>query len=100
MVSISQVINTVDSNSNSYDTDITVSGIPSGYFPAVTDIYPPNDGSDIRKVTVNLMAVDWAPGGSQTVTTNLYVRIEGETAIETSVVKDGNVEATNTVSYS
>ena len=96
-MTVSQVLNHV--NDNSYDDDITVTDVPKGYFLAVVANTLP-EGASTREVTVDIMPLEQAPGGTRTVNTGLFIRREGETAVQVKVTQDGRELAENTQSYS
>ncbi|WP_020536783.1 hypothetical protein [Lewinella cohaerens] len=95
-MNVSQQINHV--NENNYDDDITVTDVPKGYFLAVTSITLP-EGSATREVTVQLLPLEQAPGGTRTTNTGLFVRKAGEAQIKVTVQQDGNTLAENTSNY-
>lgn len=95
-MNVSQHLNHV--NDNSYDDDITVTDVPRGYFLAVTSISLP-EGSTTREITVDIMPLEQAPGGTRTVNSGLFVRKEGETAVKVTVSQDGSELASNTTDY-
>lgn len=84
---------------NEYDDTITVTDIPKGYFIAVTQNNPPAEGGTTREIRVDLMAAEWADGGTHSVGTGMYVRKDGETAVQTKVYNDSTLECENTQSY-
>jgi len=93
---LSQQLNHV--NESTYDDDISITGITKGYFPAVTS-NSIADGNSIRKVTVELMPLEQAPGGTMMANTGLYKRKDSETAVEVTLMQDGKEVASNTTSY-
>lgn len=98
-MTVSQQLNSIEASSNSYDDDITITDIPPGYFPGVTDVQAPTGGSTTRKITVTLMLLEQAPGGTSVVNSNLYTKTAAETSVKVTVVKDGNTLAENTTNY-
>ena len=97
-MTVSQQINTINPNENTYDDDITVTDVPQGYFLAVTS-NSIMDGSSTREITVELFPLEQAPGGTRTTNSGLYVRQNGETAIKVTVSRDGSTVAENTTDY-
>jgi len=85
-------------NENNYDDDVTISGIPKGYFPAITSNVVP-EGSDTREVIVDIMPLEQSPGGTMPVNTGLYIRQEKESCVKVTVLQDGKEIATNTANY-
>ncbi len=96
-MNVSQQINHI--NDNSYDDDITVTDVPKGHFLAVTSISLP-EGSNTREITVDILPLEQAPGGTRTTNTGLFIRKADETQIKVTVQQDGNTLAENTTSYS
>lgn len=96
-MNVSQQINHI--NENNYDDDITITDVAKGYFLAVTSITLP-EGSATREVTVQLLPLEQAPGGTRTTNTGLFIRKAGEDQIKVTVQQDGNTLAENTTSYS
>jgi len=92
----SQQLNHV--NEKNYDDDISVSGIPPGFFPAVTSNVLP-EGSDTREVRIEIMPLEQSPGGVMPVNTGLYVRQDKESCVKVTVNQDGKEIATNTANY-
>lgn len=98
-MTVSQQINFVIPENKAYDDDITVTDVPAGQFLAVTANMIPV-GASTREVTVTLMPMEQAPGGTRTINTGLFVRQDGETAIKVTVERDGTKLAENTTNYS
>ncbi|MEO1261386.1 MAG: hypothetical protein AAFZ15_21455 [Bacteroidota bacterium] len=97
-MNVSQKINHL--NDNSYDDDITVTDVPQGQFLAITANSIAN-GATTREISISLMSLEQAPGGTRTTNTNLFVRQGGETAIQVKVYAvDGTELASNTQDYS
>ena len=96
-MNVSQVINHI--NDNSYDDDITVTDVPKGQFLALTS-NSIADGATTREMTIELMDLEQAPGGTRTTNSGLFVRKNGETAIKVTVSRDGSILAENTTDYS
>ncbi len=86
-------------NENSYDDDITVTDVPKGQFLAVTANSLP-DGSDTREISVELLPLEQAPGGTRIVNTGLYIRKENERSVKVTVMENGKELAANTTNYS
>lgn len=97
-MTVSQVLNHI--NDNNYDDDITVTDVPKGYFLAVTSIKAPADGSTTREITIDLLPLEQAPGGTRTTNSGLFVRKPGEDAVKVTVKQDGKDLAENTQAYS
>lgn len=95
-MNVSQQINHI--NDNSYDDDVTVTDVPQQYFLAVTSINLP-EGSTTREVTIDLLPLEQAPGGTRTTNTGLFVRQPNETSIKVTVQQDGKALAENTTNY-
>lgn len=93
---VSQKLNHV--NDQNYDDDITATDVPKGHFLAVTNITLP-EGSDTREITVELLPLEQAPGGTRTVNSGLFVRRDGEKAVKVTVSQDGKELASNTTDY-
>ena len=98
-MTVSQHINSINPNENTYDDDITVTDVPKGEFLAVTSNSLP-DGSSTREITVELMPLEQAPGGTRTTNTGLFIRQDGETAMKVTVSRNGTTLADNTTNYS
>lgn len=96
-MNVSQVINHI--NENSYDDDITVTDVPKGQFLALTS-NSIAEGATTREMTIELMDLEQAPGGTRTTNSGLFVRKDGETAIKVTVRRDGQDLAENTTNYS
>lgn len=96
-MNVSQNLNHL--NDNNYDDDITVNGIPKGYFPAVTS-NTISEGSSTREIGVMLLELEQSAGGTMSTNSGLYVRLGGESAVKVTVSQDGNEVASNTQSYS
>lgn len=94
---VSQQLNHV--NDDTYDDDITVSGIEKGHFPAVTSTKKP-EGSNTREITVEIMALEQAPGGTMQANPGLYRRQPDEIAVKVTVMQNGQEMANNTTNYS
>ncbi|MEL6661015.1 MAG: hypothetical protein AAFP77_03650 [Bacteroidota bacterium] len=97
-MTVSQQINSIDPDQNTYDDDITVTDVPKGQFLAVIS-NSIADGSSTREMTVELMDLEQAPGGTRTVNSGLYVRQDGETAVKVTVQRDGQALEGNTTNY-
>ena len=97
-MTISQEITLLNQDDKSYDDTVTVTDVPNGYFLAeISDEYnnPPT-----REITFQMMALQQAQGGTQTVGTGLFVRQDGETAVKVIVQDDsGKQVAENTTNY-
>ena len=98
-MTVSQHINSVNPDDKTYDDDITVTDVPQGQFLALTSISIA-DGATTREMTVELMDLEQAPGGTRTINSGLFVRQDGETAIKVTVSRDGSALAENTTDYS
>lgn len=96
-MNVSQQINHV--NENSYDDDITVTDVPKGYFLAVVSMNVP-EGGDTREITVDLLPLEQAPGGTRTTNSGLFQRNPDENSIKVTVQQDGKTLAENTTDYS
>ena len=96
-MTVSQQINHIQDQE--YDDDITVTEVPKGYFMAITANNPPAQGGTTREIRVDLMAAEWAPGGTRSTNTNVLIRQSGETAIQVKVYNGSTLEAENTASY-
>ena len=96
-MTVSQKINQIQDNN--YDDDITVEGVPKGYFPAVTSNVLP-DGSSTREVRVDLFQLEQSPGGRMDTNTGLYIRGDGENDVKVTVYQGSSEVATNTTAYS
>lgn len=97
-MTVSQTINSINPDDKTYDDDITVTDVPKGQFLALTSNSLP-DGSSTREMTVELMDLEQAPGGTRTLNSGLFVRKDGETAIKVTVSRDGSTLAENTTNY-
>lgn len=97
-MTVSQQINLVDQSSNLYDIDITVTDVPSGHFTVTTNNQV-SSGSSTREITIDILLLPQAPGGTSTISSGIIERVSGETSIKVTVKKDGNVLATNTSNY-
>ena len=96
-MTVSQKLNHL--NENNYDDDITVTDVPKGQFIAVTSVTLP-DGSATREITVTLMPMPIADGGTKTTNSGLWVKQDSETAVKVTVVNtDGQEQCTNTTNY-
>lgn len=95
-MTVSQQINLI--NESNYDDDITVTDVPSGFFLAVIKNQV-TSGSSTREITIELMQLPQADGGTKTVSSGIFVRVSGETSIKVTVKKDGNVLGENTTNY-
>ena len=91
--------NLSESGPNAFDDIITVNEIPKGYFIAITANNAPAAGSTTREVRVDLMAAEWADGGTHSVGTNMFLRQEGATAIQVKVYNGSTLECENTSNY-
>lgn len=96
-MTVSQQINHI--NDQNYDDDITVTGVPKGYFVAVT-ANSFGGGSNTREVKVELLPLGHAPGGTGYSNTGLFMRQSGENAICAKVYNGGTLECENTINYS
>lgn len=67
-----------------YRNEITITGIPSGYFPAIisntADTEQPN-----REITITLMPLEQSPGGTMNCNTGRFQRRKQETGIQVSL---------------
>ncbi len=93
---VSQQINSI--NENNYDDDITVTDIPNGHFPAVTG-NSITEGTTTRAVTVEILPLEQAPGGTMHCNTGLFKKSDDESAVQVKVMQDGKEVATNTQNY-
>lgn len=98
-MTVSQRINDVDPNQKAYDDEITVTDVPQGQFLAITS-NSIADGSSTREMTVEIMDLEQAPGGTSTVVSGMYIRQDGETSIKVTVHRGGTQIAENTTNYS
>ena len=96
-MTVSQVLNHI--NDNNFDDDITITDIPKGHFPAVTDITLP-EGSNTREIRVDILPLEQIDGGTMSVNSGLFVRGADETAVKATVYQDGTEKASNIQSYS
>jgi hypothetical protein len=94
---VSQQLNHI--NDHNYDDDIFITGIPKGYFPAVTDISI-STGSKTRKISVELLPLEQAEGGAMNVNSGLFIRKSDEEEVSITVSQDGKALASNTMRYS
>ncbi len=85
--------------SNEYEDTITVTDIPKGYFIAITSITAPAPPSTTREVRIDLMAAEWADGGTHSTGTGQYIKQDGETAVKVSVYNGSTLECDNTTNY-
>lgn len=82
-----------------WSDDITVKGIPKGYWAGVTGSAIAA-GSSTRQVVVMIMeGGGWAEGGTNNISTGIYERQDGEVAVCVTVMKDGVSQCTDTQSY-
>ena len=81
-MNVSQRINHIQENQ--YDDDITVSDMPAGYFPAVTNITLP-DGSTTRELTVSLFPLEQQTETTMSVNSGLFIKSQDETAVKVTV---------------
>ncbi|MEM9819420.1 MAG: hypothetical protein AAF985_00050 [Bacteroidota bacterium] len=95
-MNISQKINHIQDQQ--YDDDITVSGVPTGFFLAVTNMTFPQ-GSTTREITLDLMPLEQQQDTTLTTNSGLYTRQNDETAIKVTVMQDGTMQAENTQNY-
>lgn len=96
-MNVSQVLNHI--NDNNYDDDITVTDIPTGNFIAVTAMKY-NEGSLTREFRVDILPLEQENRSTQTVNSGLFVRRDGEHAVQVKVYQEDKELATNTQSYS
>jgi len=96
-MTVSQQLNHV--NENLYDDDITITDIPQGNFPAVI-ANNFTEGSTTREISVSIMPLEQAPGGTINCNTGIFPKGSGETTVKVTV-KDinGSELATNTANY-
>ena len=95
-MNVSQQLNHIQENQ--YDDDITVSGLPTGYFPAVTGITLP-EGATTREISVQLLPLEQQRESTMVVNSGLYVKSPDETAVKVTVSQDGKEVAENTQNY-
>lgn len=96
-MTVSQKLNHL--NDENYDDDITVTDVPKGQFIAVTSVTLP-DGSTTREITVTLMSMPVAEGGTNTTNSGLWIKQAAETAVKVTVVNEGGQEqCSNTTNY-
>ncbi|MEM1319181.1 MAG: hypothetical protein AAGG75_02935 [Bacteroidota bacterium] len=93
---VSQALNHI--NENNYDDDITVTDLAKGYFPAVTNNVLSSDGGT-RDITVTILPLEQAPGGTMSTNTGLFVRNADENAVKVVVMQDDKEVASNTTNY-
>ena len=84
---------------NEYDDDITVTEVPKGYFIAMT-ANSIAEGASTREIRIDLMAAEWADGGTNTVGSGMFVRQSGETAVQVKVYDGSTERCSNTTNYS
>ena len=84
---------------NEYFDTITVTDIPRGYFIAMT-ANSIAEGASTREVKIELMAAEWAEGGTHELGTGMYVRQASETAVKVSVYRNDTLECDCTQDYS
>ncbi len=96
-MTITQTLN--HDQENSYDDDIKITDIPASHFPAVT-ANTIAAGSNTREITVQIMPLEQAPGGTMATNSGLYVRQADETEVKVSVYQDDKLLADNTQAYS
>ena len=97
-MTVSQQLNSIDPDQKTYEDDITVTDVPKGQFLALV-ANSIADGSSTREMTVELMDLEQAPGGTRTLSSGLYVRQDGETAVKVTVQRSGQALADNTTDY-
>lgn len=96
-MTVSQQLNNV--NENFYDDDITITDIPQGNFPAVI-ANNLAEGSTTREISVSIMPLEQAPGGTMNCNPGIFSKGDSESAVKVTV-KDmnGSELATNTTNY-
>ncbi|MFK7973169.1 MAG: hypothetical protein AB8F95_22560 [Bacteroidia bacterium] len=98
-MTISQRIDAIPSGNNIFDTEITVTDVPSKHFLAITG-NSISEGSTTREIIVEVMPLEQAPGGTIYLSSNVINRASGESAIKVTVSQNGQTLGTNTTNYS
>lgn len=98
-MTVSQDIQLENSQDKSYFDTITITDVPQGQFPAVIS-NSIAEGASTREMEVQLMVLEQSQGGTMTADPGLFVRNDGETAIQVKVLgTDGSEVASNTTDY-
>ena len=95
----SQNLEVGSGGSTEYFDDITVTDIPKGYFIAMT-ANSIAEGASTRDIRIDLMAAEWADGGTHTLGSGMFIRQDGETAVKVSVYNGSTLECDCTQNYS
>jgi hypothetical protein len=96
-MTITQEITLLNATDNTYEDAVTVTDIPQGYFLALVAETP---NPPIKELTLKLMNLPQAQGGTNTINTGLFVRQEGETSVKVIVLDEsGQQVAENTADY-
>ena len=86
-----------DPTQTTYDDTITVDGIADKHIVAITSI---TAEAPTRQITITVMSADFDTPSQQSVSTGIYKRLDGETAVKVTVEQDGAEQASNTTDYS
>ncbi len=98
-MTISQRIEAIPSGNDVFASEITVTDVPSKHFLAVTE-NTISEGSTTREITVEVLPLEQAPGGTFYLSSNMFNRIGREIAIKVTVSQNGQTLGTNTTNYS